>query len=53
MLSWFEHMGIMIVLNLAESVVKNPAKAAGLKGILLSLADNIYSSYQLTPPAHD
>ncbi len=52
-MNWWEEMALYVVLGVVRAVVKNPAKRAALRGILLSLADDIYTTYELTPPAHD
>ena len=52
-MNWWEEMALNIVLGVVHSVVRNPAKRAALRGILLSLADDIYTTYELTPAAHD
>lgn len=51
-MEWFEHFIIMSFLGIIHQVVKNPAKAAALQHILLGAADDIYSSYGVTPPTH-
>ena len=40
------------MLSLLQQGNKNTAKKAALQGILMSLADDIYISYGITPPAH-
>lgn len=52
-MQWFEQMAISIVLGILHQVVKNPAKQAELRGVLLTLADDIYTSYAIAPPAHN
>jgi hypothetical protein len=52
MLTFMEEIGINIVLSLLHQFVKNKAKAAAMQGLLMSLADDIYTSYGVTPPAH-
>jgi hypothetical protein len=53
MLSWLEQLAISVLLGVLHQVVKNPVKAAVVKVHLLGLADDIYVSYGLVPPAHD
>lgn len=52
-MTWLEEMGINLVLSLLHQFVKNPAKQVAMRGLMLSLADDIYVSYMITPPAHD
>jgi hypothetical protein len=52
MLTWIEEFGIHLVLSLLQQGIKNSAKKAALQGLLMSLADDIYVSYGVTPPAH-
>lgn len=45
-----EQFAFTIVLGVLQTVVKNPAHAAMLKTQLTGLADDIYTSYGMTPP---
>lgn len=45
-----EQFGITILLGVLQTVVKNPAHAATLEAQLVGIANDIYTSYGLTPP---
>lgn len=45
-----EQFAITMILGTLQTVVKNPAHAAALKGQLLFLADDIYMTYGIQPP---
>lgn len=51
-MDWFEQMAITTVLGILHQVIKNPGKMAAMKNLLLELADGIYESYAIVPPAH-
>lgn len=47
-----EQFAIQIVLGLVQLTIKNPGTAVKVKTQLLTLADDIYIAYGLTPPTH-
>lgn len=51
-MDWFEQMAITVVLGILQQIVKNPAKQAAMRSLLLSLADTIDETYGLVPPTH-
>lgn len=51
-MSWLEEMAISIILGALQQFIKNPAKKAAMETLLLGIADDIYVSYQIVPPAH-
>lgn len=51
-MSWLEEMAISIILGALHQFVKNPAKQAAMRTLLLGVADDIYVSYQVVPPTH-
>lgn len=51
-MNWYEEMIFSMALGVLHQVIKNPAKQAALKTLLLGFADDVYGSYGLTPPAH-
>lgn len=52
-MNFLEQLAINVILGVLQQVIKNPAKKAELKSVLLGLADDIDISYGLTPPTHD
>lgn len=52
-MNFLEQLAINVILGVLQQVIKNPAKKAEMRAILLGLADDIDISYGLTPPAHD
>jgi len=52
-MNWYEEMIISMGLGVLHQVVKNPAKLAALRALLLGFADDIYASYGITPPQHN
>ena len=50
-MSWLEQFAITIVLGILQQVVKNPAKKAELKDVLVGVANDIYASYGIPPAA--
>jgi len=53
MLNFWEEFAVTIVSGLVRHLVHNPAKLAGVRNILLHLADDIYTVFGITPPPHD
>lgn len=52
-MSWLEQFAVTIVLGILSQVIKDPAKKAELKSVLLGLANDIYAGYDLLPLALD
>jgi hypothetical protein len=50
-MSWLEQFAITIVLGVLNQVIKDPTKKAALQSVLLGLANDIYESYGIVPPA--
>lgn len=50
-MNFLENFAITVILGLLQAVVKNPAHAAALKTQLVGVANDIYATYGLTPPA--
>ena len=51
-ITWIEELAFHLLFGVLQTVVKNPAKRDALKSNLLSIADDVYVAYGLTPPAH-
>lgn len=51
-MSWLEEMAINVVMGLLHQFIKNPAKAASLRTLLLGLASDIFTSYGIIPPTY-
>lgn len=51
-LSMLEIMAVNLMLSVLQSTIKNPGHAAALKAHMLLIADDIYMTYQIVPPAH-
>lgn len=47
-----ESFAITLVLGLLHQVVKNPEHAKALQNQMLGIADDIYETYGIAPPAH-
>jgi hypothetical protein len=45
-----EQFGIMIILQVLNTVVKNPASKAAMQATLVGLANDIYVEYGMLPP---
>lgn len=52
-MNFWEELIIHLALGVVQATVRNPAKAAAVRERLLELADDIYTGYGLTPPAHN
>jgi hypothetical protein len=50
-MSWLEQFAITIILGILQQVIKDPAKKAELQNLLVGLANDIYESYGMSPPA--
>lgn len=50
-MTWLEQLAISVIIGILQQVVKNPTHAAELESILVGLANDIYETYGLTPPA--
>lgn len=51
-MSWLEELAVNVFISLIHGLVKNPAKQTALRGLLLGIADDLYVSYGIAPPAH-
>lgn len=51
-MTWLEEMAISVILGALQQFIKNPAKAAAMRTLLLGIADEIDVTYGLTPPTH-
>jgi hypothetical protein len=50
-MNWLEQFAITIVLGILQQVIKDPTKKAALQTVLVGVANDIYASYGLVPPA--